>query len=479
MRQFRSVPCLEVLLLVPLCLGVAIEPILLSYPSRRTAQRVYLPPESPGFALPEVIDNRARLPSVSSVDIEPARPALGLQTPFANQAADFYPVYAFTRGSAQELRQRNVAATENASNDVFGDLLPGQVQINDMSCQNSAEELYFRASLSPPKDSDHPVIENAGSGSCKIVKLKSEYRIDFGKDDFWNCGVVDCSADSGRYYCLSLRFPTISGLRLRDDLKMTLQCRAQERVASHTRRLHLKAIDTAARMAPRVAAGGHKSAFETDIALYRKSFGAGSAEQQVFDAKIESGGTLLLGEEILLRAAVREGDGWKYSKISEVTVHFVEKRQRKKIMNSLWILDSEGCLNPQVREICSGEQYRVSPLESYLLFKAFMFESMQESDEMVLSVKVIGCLSGEDCALNCPAGHSRKARDLGAQGRSGTHDWQNDITFRVVASLNRAEAASRWQTVGPYAGSVLVLGAIVALACLVEFYTRKRRPLRT
>lgn len=64
---------------------------------------------------------------------------------------------------------------------------------------------------------------------------------------------------------------------------------------------------SAARMAPRVATGGHKSAFETDIGLYRKSFGAN--EQQVFDAKIESGGTLLLGEEILLRAAVREGDG--------------------------------------------------------------------------------------------------------------------------------------------------------------------------
>lgn len=101
-----------------------------------------------------------------------------------------------------------------------------------------------RASLSPPRDSDQPVIENASSGSCKITKLESEWRIDFGKEDFWNCGVVDCSTDSGPHYCLGLRFPAISGLRLGDDLRMTLQCRAQERVASLTRRLHLKTIDT-------------------------------------------------------------------------------------------------------------------------------------------------------------------------------------------------------------------------------------------
>lgn len=132
---------------MPLCLGVAVEPILLNYPTRRTAQRVYLPPESPGFALPEVIDNRARSPSVSSVDIAAAlaaRPALGLRTPFANQAADFYPVYAFTRGSAGEQRQRNVAPTDGSGNQALGELLPAEVRINEMSCQNSAEELYFR-----------------------------------------------------------------------------------------------------------------------------------------------------------------------------------------------------------------------------------------------------------------------------------------------------------------------------------------------
>lgn len=58
-------------------------------------------------------------------------------------------------------------------------------------------------------------------------------------------------------------------------------------------------------MAPRVATGGLKNAFQTDIGLFRKSYGS----ENLFDVKINSGGTVVLGEEILLRALVRDGDG--------------------------------------------------------------------------------------------------------------------------------------------------------------------------
>lgn len=62
-------------------------------------------------------------------------------------------------------------------------------------------------------------------------------------------------------------------------------------------------------MAARIAEGGHNSAFETELALYRKTVNSENA----FNAKIESGGTVILGEEILLRAAVRDGDGKFYN----------------------------------------------------------------------------------------------------------------------------------------------------------------------
>ena len=65
------------------------------------------------------------------------------------------------------------------------------------------------------------------------------------------------------------------------------------------------------RNAPKVETGGHKNAFETEVGLYRKTFGSG----HLFDAKIQPGGTVILGEEILLRALVREGDGTYYENI--------------------------------------------------------------------------------------------------------------------------------------------------------------------
>lgn len=58
-------------------------------------------------------------------------------------------------------------------------------------------------------------------------------------------------------------------------------------------------------MSPRIATGGDKNIFETDIGLYRKAFGS----DNLFDAKIQPGGTVILGEKILLRVVVRDGDG--------------------------------------------------------------------------------------------------------------------------------------------------------------------------
>lgn len=100
-------------------------------------------------------------------------------------------------------------------------------------------------------------------------------------------------------------------------------------------------------------------------------------------------------------------------------------------MNSVWILDSNGCLNPNIKSLCSREQYRVSPLESYLLFKVFMFENMKENDEMIISVKITGCLDGADCILNCPAGHMRSKRNIPNQ-QNQTIKFENDIQFKVI-----------------------------------------------
>nr|XP_011304913.1 PREDICTED: uncharacterized protein LOC105267625 [Fopius arisanus] len=339
-----------------------------------------------------------------------------------------------------------------------------------MSCRNSENEVYFRASVTPLKSRDAPVVDESGNSLCGIQKKTDEFKIDFSGDLFWSCGVQDCSSDSEKFYCLNLRFPAIPGLRLKHDTKVLLRCRTQERITSHIKRFNVKTIDSSARMAVRVATGGHKNSFETEIGLYRKSLGS----EQLFDSRIQPGGTVILGEEVLLRAVVRDGDGWKYSKISDVTVNFVENKRQKRIMNSVWILDSNGCLNPEVREISSREQSRVSPLESYLIFEAFMFDTMRETDELIMNVKITGCLEGGDCILNCPGSHVRKTRSL-EPSQNGTVDWLNDISFRVaLPQTKNSKFPSQTHMVIPYILSSLILVAIAALICAIKIVKNQR-----
>lgn len=163
--------------------------------------------------------------------------------------------------------------------------------------------------------------------------------------------------------------------------------------------------------------------------------------------------------------------------MSEMTVHYVDNRQRKKIMNSLWILDAEGCLNPQLNEITLGEQYRIDPLESYLLLRAFMFDAMQETDEMILSVKITGCLRGDDCILNCPAGkvRQRRKRQLNNSMINQTINWQNDVTFKVLITAD--EMIIDPTNYLPYFLLALAMIMLICILCAIQLFARKRKRL--
>lgn len=51
--------------------------------------------------------------------------------------------------------------------------------------------------------------------------------------------------------------------------------------------------------------GGFKNVLDVDVGLYRKTYGSGN----IFDTRIQSGGTVVLGEELLLRVLVSNDDG--------------------------------------------------------------------------------------------------------------------------------------------------------------------------
>lgn len=97
--------------------------------------------------------------------------------------------------------------------------------------------------MTVPRDSAPPVIDNVMNEACRATAVGDSYRVNFEGDQFWYCGVVDCSADGNRSYCLDLRFPVISGLRMKNDYRVTLRCRTQDRVAHRTRRINVKTLE--------------------------------------------------------------------------------------------------------------------------------------------------------------------------------------------------------------------------------------------
>lgn len=448
----------------------------------------YLPPASiPDFSVPEVIDNRARNVAVAMTDEIrnypnalyhlPGRDSLrvlarksphdtrypesdGLQIPLHHRR----PTFSQGKHPQQTTTQSPPSPSPPSET---SPAFANPVSVEEMSCQNTRGELFFRASIKAPRNSVPPVIGNVTTGDvCRAIAIRDSYRISFERDQVWDCGVVDCSMDGNQSYCLDLRFPVISGLRLRDDYRVTLRCKTQDRIAYHTRRISVKTLEAKARNVPGVLNGGAENTLNVDVGLFRKTYDS----KNIFDTRIQSGGTVVLGEEILLRVLVNGDDSWRHSKIGQVTMHYVEERQRQKIVNSLWILDKDGCLNPDVHEICPREQYAMSPLESYLIFQAFMFEGMKETDEIFLTVKAVACVESVDCVLDCPGGHVRRVRSV--SDRNSTVEWQNDIILRVVLPKYEPRASQNYYLA--ILVSAIALLALIASLWIVRISLRQR-----
>lgn len=88
--------------------------------------------------------------------------------------------------------------------------------------------------------------------------------------------------------------------------------------------------------------------------------------------------------------------GWKYSRLGEVIVHHVSKSGRVDSRSAV-LVDNAGCRDARMRSVCPDNPIQVSPLVTTLAVKAFMFQGMDNGDEMIMSVRTIGCLLQEDC----------------------------------------------------------------------------------
>ncbi|EDW32954.1 GL10255 [Drosophila persimilis] len=351
-----------------------------------------------------------------------------------------------------------------------------RLRLKDMRCLQAG---FFRAVLkldsflgaAPTVDHDSDDVQDK---RCELKLARSFLLLDIAGADFERCGVRSCGQD----LCLRLRFPTIRGLRTGGDSILTLHCKSQERVAVKTHALKMGvANDVQARSVGNYAHGGNQNAFRTHVELLRRGSNG-------YTRHLESNGAVQLGEELLLRAHVLAGDGWNYTKLSDVQLQRIAAGGE--VLNTVQLVSSRGCLNPAMQAICSHSPVMEPPLGQRFHFKAVMFPGMRSGDVLVISMRITGCLEREDCqitAQDClPSVGQRRRRNaaLGTAGNGTEISELSHLTFRVVMpgaeeevpavkdsaghNLGVAEVSKSLALFGSVAFVVLLLAvAIVAL----------------
>lgn len=189
---------------------------------------------------------------------------------------------------------------------------PIRLQLNDLTCLDNTGG-FFRSSLTIQSAIDSvPLVDVTSDGDlngCDIRVAQNRLLVDIDASKFNKCGVQQCGVNA-RELCLRLRFPQIAGMRTAADSILTLQCKIQLRVVAKTHSVRLGINnDIQERSASGTFAyGGTQRPFRTQLGLFRRSdSGTG------FTRSLEPGGSVVLGEELLLRTQVRSGDGEFFS----------------------------------------------------------------------------------------------------------------------------------------------------------------------
>ncbi|TMW53507.1 hypothetical protein DOY81_001384 [Sarcophaga bullata] len=350
-----------------------------------------------------------------------------------------------------------------------------RLRIHEMRClqQQPKTKGYFRAVLKVDNFlSATPSVDNDSSDKrCEVKLQKSYVVIDIAGEDFQRCGVLQCDTD----LCLRLRFPAIRGMRTATDNILTLHCKSQSRVAVKTHALKMGvANDAQARSIGTYAKGGTQNPFRTHIELLRKT-------PQGYARHVKANDAVQLGEDLLLRAHVLTGDGWNYTKLTDVSLQRISPSGE--ILNNVQLITSLGCLNPSMQGVCTQAPSFDAPLGYKLPFKAVMFQGMRSGEDVIMSMRITGCLEYNDCFINqeqCSnpntSGIIRRKRDMQANSKNNGSEISeiSKISFKVVMpheedSLNdRMVNHSSNSLVGQTKSLVLFisLGFIALLMCL-------------
>ncbi|XP_065368700.1 uncharacterized protein LOC135961132 [Calliphora vicina] len=311
---------------------------------------------------------------------------------------------------------------------------PLRLRVHEMRCLQQQPKIsgYFRAVLKIDNFlSATPSVDNDSSDKrCELKLQKSYVVVDIAGEDFARCGVQQCGTD----LCLRVRFPALRGMRTGSDSILTLHCKSQSRVAVKTHALKMGvANDVQARSIGTYAKGGTQNSFRTHVELLRKS-------NQGYGRHLQTNEAVQLGEDLLLRAHVITGDGWNYTKLTDVSLQRISPSGE--ILNNVQLITSQGCLNPSMKGICTQNPSFDAPLGYKLPFKAVMFQGMRSGEELIMSMRITGCLEHQDCYVNADQCNNfntsnlkRRKRDMLNSNTTANNTEISEISkisFRVI-----------------------------------------------
>ncbi|XP_043243898.1 uncharacterized protein LOC122392733 isoform X2 [Amphibalanus amphitrite] len=257
-------------------------------------------------------------------------------------------------------------------------------------------------------------------------------RLELAVTNLEACGVESCVQPSGeRWLCLTIRFPLIAGIHLPEDDVIQIQCRPQDPSQTAGKQLIVQATGFES-LSPVEFSGGRQE-FECEVALFRRTPGS-----EIFSTVVGAGDTITLGEELHLRSIIRAGDGWQFSKLTDVLVERVAADGGGLPSDSAPLVFSDGCRNQDLTLIAPDHpaRHQTNQLISNFAFRVFTFQGMESGDRLQVSARVTGCVEAADCApAVCSDGGQgfgrRRRRDARLNG-ANTTDWRQNLAFSVV-----------------------------------------------
>ncbi|CAL4142096.1 unnamed protein product, partial [Meganyctiphanes norvegica] len=280
-------------------------------------------------------------------------------------------------------------------------------EITDIQCRNGeGGSESFSAVLALPKGfeavpvfEDAPAVDATTNPYCRMIPTQLVGMFELFVSNFKQCGVTECRQGGGeKLVCLVLRFPLMTGIKLPEDTIIEIRCKPQEKTAEDNSIIRVATSKYADRnpqhegKTPSVfEGGGHE--FECNLELFSKLKGT-----ELFQKKIGDNEEVDLGEEIQLRSEVRNGDGWEYSRMTEVVIQRVGGSKLRSSFNTAVLVFSDGCRNPEFKVIAKNHPQRDrNALVVNFNLRVFMFQDMIPGDSLMISAKVIGCVDEADC----------------------------------------------------------------------------------